>query len=521
MRSTAALTNCITIIASASACISSVVCAELTPVKRCSELEAPVVLNATVLKITASEVLTSYNTYVCDANVYLTHGDAADAVRVQIYLPLSGYTGRFQGLGGGGMVAGYFDDYLADAAAHGFVAGSTDAGRPNATIADDTWAGNAQLLRNFAYLSIHEMTVVGKNLAEQFYGSPVTYAYYQGCSNGGRQGYEEAQRYPDDYQGILANAPGISWDRWLVADMFPYLVEASYNEFPGSCIWEAITAAAVESCDGLDGGSDGVVNLPFRCKFNASTMVGINACNSTISSTQAEMWNKITDGPRDPNGDRVWGGLIPGTNFTQLAGDQPFSIARAWTAAFVEGNRTFGVEDLTASDLYLELLKAEEIFRGTIGADNTDLSSFRDAGGKLLSWHGLVDQVIPSYGTIKYREGVERRMGGNMDVNQFYRLFLAPGVDHCGGGSGAVPTSPFSLLVDWVEHGIAPAVMPAHGVSGERNLCLYPKDLIYKGSGDLSLADSWTCRKALSTTRTNPILVEGLANDQLHIERDN
>ncbi|KAF3000544.1 hypothetical protein E8E14_001018 [Neopestalotiopsis sp. 37M] len=243
------------------------------------------------------------------------------------------------------MVAGYFDGSLANAAAQGFAVGSADAGRPNATIADDTWAGDDQLLRNFAYLSIHEMTVVGKSLVEQFYGNPVTYAYYQGCSNGGRQGYEEAQRYPDDYQGILANAPGISWDRWLVADMFPYLVEASYNDFPGSCIWEAITAAAVESCDGLDGGLDG-----------------------------------ITDGPRDPNDDRVWGGLIPGTNFTQLAGDQPFSIARAWTAAFVEGNRTFDVEDLTASNLYLELLKAEGMFREIIGADNTDLSSFRDAG---------------------------------------------------------------------------------------------------------------------------------------------
>lgn len=469
------------------------ICAEISPVKPCSDLQAPTVENATVTKFTATEASTSYGKLVCNANTYITHGDAADSVRVQTYLPLSGYTGRFQGLGGGGMVAGSFGEYLAGPAAEGFAVGSTDAGRPNATISDDTWAGDDQLLRNFAYLSIHEMTVVSKALAEQFYGQPVEYAYYQGCSNGGRQGYEEVQRYPNDYHGVLANAPGILWDRFLVADLYPYLVETSYGQFPPTCIWDAITAAAVDACDGLDGGLDKIVNNPFRCDFDASTTIGRIACNNTINSTHADMWNIITRGPHDPNGNRVWGGLIPGTNFTQLGGSKPFSIARAWTSAFVEGNRSFNVGTIHQEDLYLTVLKSETMFGDIIGADKANISAFRDAGGKLLTWHGLVDQLIPPFGTIKYRESVESLLGGNSEVNKFYRLFLAPGVDHCAGGSGAVPTNPLSLLVDWVETGKVPEAMPAQGTVGERNLCPYPQEAVYNGCGNLSLADSWTC----------------------------
>jgi hypothetical protein len=151
------------------------------------------------------------------------HSGDSNKVRFETYLPLAGYTGRFQGVGGGGIVAGVSGAELAVPAEQGFAAVTTDAGRANATVADDTWAGDEQILLNFVYLSVHAMTIVGKALAGQFYGRPMDYAYWSGCSNVGRQGYGDAQRYPYHYDGIIANAASISWDRFLVTDIHPYL----------------------------------------------------------------------------------------------------------------------------------------------------------------------------------------------------------------------------------------------------------------------------------------------------------
>ncbi|KAI1396498.1 feruloyl esterase B [Hypoxylon fuscum] len=460
------------------------------PVIVCSSLKPPAIDGAEVVSMT-TQVTSSGGVEVCDINVYVTHGDAGDYVRIQTYLPLKGYNGRYQGLGGGGMMAGYFN--LSGTAGAGFATGSTDAGRPNATGDDDTWADNAQLLTNFAYLSIHEMTVVGKALAKEFYGRPVQYSYWNGCSNGGRQGYQAVQRYPTDYDGVLANAPAINWDRFAVSELYPYLVEVEGNEFPSLCVWEAMTSAAVDACDHIDGGKDNVINLPFKCHFDATSTIGQTACNTTITLVHARMWNEITRGPRDHKGNNGWAGLLPGTKFDSQGGAKPFNIASAWVRAFVEQDRNFNITSIPARELYTVMNKSEVMYRHIIGGDNPDLSSFRDAGGKMLTWHGLADQLIPVYGTIHYRLRVEEMLGGNEAVNEFYRLFLAPGVDHCVGGNGAQPSDPFSLLMNWVENGTAPEMIPAKGDVGARNLCLYPKDLIYSGQGDLAQASSWIC----------------------------
>ncbi|KAI1374930.1 feruloyl esterase B [Hypoxylon crocopeplum] len=472
--------------------LAPVLAKEYLPVKACTALQAPKVEGAVVKRLTATEK-TSAGVVVCDVNVYLTHGTAADTVRIQTYLPLHNYTGRFQGLGGGGMVAGVFDEALALTAGQGYAVGSTDAGRANATMTDATWAGNEQLLINFAYLSVHEMTVVGKALAAQFYGVPVEYSYWNGCSNGGRQGYEEAQRYPGDYDGVLANAPGINWDRFLVADLHPFLVEVKNNVYPPKCVWETITAEAVKACDMLDGGRDGVINLPHLCRYNGRAAIGKDACGTPITDIHADMWNEITRGPLDPAGNPVWAGRLPGTNLNETAGAQPFVVSMTWTASFVEFNSSFDVSTIPFDKLYAEVAKSEVLYRPIMGGDNPDLSGFRDAGGKLLTWHGLVDQILYPFGTTNYRLRVEKRLGGNAAVNDFYRLFMAPGVQHCGGGIGAQPIDPLSLLVDWVEKDKAPKVMPASGDIGTRNLCLFPKNLIYSGKGDLANASSWIC----------------------------
>lgn len=258
-------------------------------------------------------------------------------------------------------------------------------------------------------------------------------------------------------------------------------------------MWDTITAAAVSACDNLDGGEDNIINLPFECHFDATTTVGQMACDTIITEVYARMWNDITRGPQDNHGKTVWGGLIPGTNLTALAAAEPFLIGQVWVAAFVEFDRSFRIDTIARDELYAEIDKSERMYRSTMGGDDPDLSAFRDAGGKLITYHGLVDQILPPYGTINYRAQVEELLGGNEAVNEFYRLFLAPGVEHCGAGNGAQPSNPFAQLMDWVEKGLVPDVMPATGGIGDRNLCPYPKNLVYTGTGDLTVASSWRC----------------------------
>jgi feruloyl esterase len=155
----------------------------------------------------------------CAIDVYLTHGEAVDKVLITTWLPMEGWTGRYKGTGGSGMTAGQFDFVLEPSIAQGFAVGSTNAGLPDSPDGN-AWAGDEQLMRNFAYLSIHEMTIVGKRLAESFYGKPAKYSYFEGCSTGGRQGMMEVQRYPQNYDGVYAGAPAINWDVFLPAAAF-------------------------------------------------------------------------------------------------------------------------------------------------------------------------------------------------------------------------------------------------------------------------------------------------------------
>ncbi|KAM0268244.1 hypothetical protein ACHAQH_010021 [Verticillium albo-atrum] len=457
--------------------------------------------NATVVdfntKLTKSNI-----SEVCEVNVFLTHPGAKDRVRIQHYLPLENWKGRYQGNGGSGLRAGRFDNELAPAAARGFVSGATNAGLPANSSDGSPWANDEQLIRNFASLSVHEMTVVGKALAEQFYGSPVRYAYWNGCSTGGRQGFMEAQRYPEDYDGIFAAAPAINYASLRIAQLYPFFVQADAGEFPPQCIWEAFNNASVQACDELDGAEDGVIGNPTECLevFEPYTLTGQNySCNGNISSiiiTQkyVDMWRNMTLGPLYPNGTRAFHGIAPGTSFRMLASTSPASISSTWVRDFIMGNSSFDLRNIDPSDAHELLALSNDLYQKVIGTDDSDLSRFRDAGGKLLSWHGWSDESIFANGTIDYRLRVEAKMGGADAVDDFFRLFMAPGVEHCDGGEGAVPNNGMTQLMDWVEKGKAPDRLAAMGNGGKtRNLCRFPKDMKYVGKGDVDAADSWGC----------------------------
>lgn len=494
-----------------------------TPAISCASLKAPTIPNATVVSIQAAErrnftapaggvpgtgatPLPPLN--FCDVNVTLTHGTANDSVRIEVWMPLTGWNGRFQGTGGGGFIPGTFGGTLAPQVAVGFSAASTDAGLHPASFDGSGIMFTDQLMTNFAFLSVHEMALVGKAMSQQFYGTAPKFSYWNGCSTGGRQGYMEAQTFPEDYDGILAAAPAINWDKFCPAEFWPFQVQSEANEFVPTCVLTALTSANIQACDGLDGGMDGLISDPSVCRFDANTMVGkaVPCTNTTVTVTanQASVYNKIISGPVATNGSLLWFGVEPGTNFNLLAGTAPFNLGSTWLDTFV-GSRAqlggqLGRNNTLTAQTYSSLFQSSitSKFGLMLATDNANLTGLKSTGHKLLSWHGLADPIIMPQGTFDYRQRVEAMMGGSAAVDQFYRLFTAPGVGHCGGGGPSPNTATaLDVLINWVEKGVAPDTLPANittrNVTVSRNLCRFPLVAHFNGTGNINSAEAWTC----------------------------
>ncbi|MCL2732096.1 MAG: tannase/feruloyl esterase family alpha/beta hydrolase [Actinomycetia bacterium] len=452
----------------------------------------------------------------CEVTVTLTHPGDGDHAHVRTWLPVTGWNGRFQALGGSAFQAGDNGVGLGTAVKGGYAATTTDAGVGDAI--DTSWAldgagkVNSALLENFASRSQHEAAVVGKEVVDAVYGKRPSYSYFTGCSTGGRQGYMEAQRYPGDYDGILADAPAVNWDEFEVATLWPQVVMNNEKTYPTDCEFTAFTNAAVRACDSLDGVKDGLVNDPERCTFDPSSLIGTKVeCRGTqltITAADAAVVRKIWDGPRTPSGQKLWAGVPIGADLQGLANTKPgtdgnpvgdpFLVPARWVTTWLEKDPSFDVSTLTYGRFAQLFRQSEAEYDAVIGTDDPDLSAFRASGGKLLSWHGQADQFIPAQGTVAYRKQVEATMGGAKRVDDFYRLFLAPGTSHCGLNGIDGSADGLSALAAWVEHGKAPATLPATltNASGEkvtRELCRYPQVSRYKGHGDPAVATSFRC----------------------------
>ncbi|MFI2301162.1 tannase/feruloyl esterase family alpha/beta hydrolase [Actinacidiphila glaucinigra] len=452
----------------------------------------------------------------CKVTVTLTHPGEDDHATVSTWLPEKGWNGRFQGLGGSAYLAGDNGVGMGTAVKNGYAATTTDAGVGDAL--DVSWALNSEgqvntaPLKNFASRSQHEAAVVGKEVVDAVYGKRAAYSYFTGCSTGGRQGYMEAQRHPDDYDGILADAPAVNWDEFEVATLWPQVVMNNEKTFPSGCELDAFTDAAVKACDSLDGVRDGLVNEPERCDFDPRELIGTKvACNGdelTITAADAAVVRKIWDGPRTASGRKLWYGVPIGADLKGLAavttdpdgtvkGD-PFPVPAAWVRLWVKKDPAFDLSKITYRQFTELFEQSRAEYDEVIGTDDPDLSGFRASGGKLLTWHGQADQFIPAQGTVAYREKVERKMGGAKRVDDFNRLFLAPGTDHCGLNGTDGSADGLAALTAWVEHGKAPKTLPATlvGASGQsvtRDLCGYPEVSRYKGHGDPDVASSFRC----------------------------
>ncbi|MEU0401038.1 DUF6351 family protein [Streptomyces sp. NPDC006197] len=451
----------------------------------------------------------------CDLTVTLTHPGEGDHTKVKIWLPQDSWNGRLQTVGGSAFAAGDYGTALAGAVKNGYAAATTDAGVK--TYLDTSWALDAKgqvdttLLKNFASRSEHETAVVAKQVIGDYYGRAASYAYFNGCSTGGRQGYAEAQRHPDDYDGILANAPAVNWDEFEVATLWPQVVMNNEKTYPSGCEFDAFNTAAVKACDPLDGVEDGLVENPAHCDFDPRRLIGTKVvCEGrelTVSAADAAVVRKVWDGPRTTSGKKLWSGVPIGADlkFPYLAGTlpdangdlkgAPFPVPSAWVATWLKKQPSFDVSTITYSRFTELFRQSQAEYDRVIGTDDPDLTAFRKSGGKLLTWHGQQDQLIPTQGTVTYRRQVERKMGGARRVDDFYRLFLAPGAAHCALTG---QTDDLGALRAWVEQGRAPSTLTATltNSSGEqvtRDLCAYPKVSRYRGHGDPAAADSFRC----------------------------
>ncbi|KAI9642624.1 hypothetical protein NHQ30_009429 [Ciborinia camelliae] len=465
----------------------------------------------------------------CNVTLTYTHPGQNDTINVKIFLPSSSsWNGRFLGTGGGGFATGGFDSTLALSVLQGYAAAGTDgghytdgSGRGSTVLSAQDWAlispGNVNLylLQDFASVSLNDMTVIGKSVVASFYGQAPEYSYWNGCSTGGRQGMMMAQRYPEAYDGIVAGAPAINWVQSAVAGYWPQFVMNVLGTYPSGCELDGITAAAIASCDGLDGIVDGIVSAPGLCKYQAKETVGkevscADGSSVNISEAAAIVAQAAWDGPTSDGGKFLWYGFNPSSplstglaSTTCTEGNKnctgaPFQVCSDWINLFVIKNASYPLQNITHKEYTRIFHSSIQQFASIIGTSDPDLSAFRDAGGKILSWHGLADQLVFPNSTSSYYEKVEAL---DENVREYFRYFEAPGAQHCSGGNGPSPVDALGALTKWVEQGTASDVLEAKSLQVEnetaieRNLCMYPLVPAYLG-GDARVASSFECRES-------------------------
>ena len=413
------------------------------------------------------------------------------------------WNGKNRDLGGGGYAGSVGG--VTSSTNLGYVGTSTDTGHSAA--AGGSFALNPDgtlnfgLIEDFAADGIHEQHVWGVKLATTYYGAEPVRKYWMGCSTGGRQGHYQAQNFPQDFDGILAGANAFNWDRFITAELWPAVV---MNEEVGAPIaatkLNAVTNASIAACDAADAiPGDGIIQDPRACTYSASSFIctangGPSSDPTCLTPAEARAVNKIWDGPRDANGDRAWYGLERGASLLGLAGTSPFSIANDHFKYWIHQNPAFDWHMVTETSFFTDMLASIGKFNDVIGTDD-DLKAFRKAGGKMITYHGLSDQLIPPRGTYHYYNSVLQ--GNYKETQKFYRYFPYPGNGHCGGGSAPLINGEalFQTLVNWVESGVEPDYVVASQASPSRTrkICMYPNVPVYNGSGSTDDQANFHC----------------------------
>jgi feruloyl esterase len=445
------------------------------------------------------------------------------AVNFEVWLPLAGWNGKFQGVGNGANAGSISYAAMATALRRGYAAASTDTGHATRNARDASWAmGHPELVVDFGYRAVHVTTGNAKRIVEAFYRRPPAHSYFESCSTGGRQALMEAQRFPEDYDGIIAGDPAANWTHFQTGGHL--WIVLALNKDPESYVsaskLKRLNDAVNAACDAIDGIADGVLDDPRKCHFDPQTL----ACKagedsaSCLTVKQARAVKDIWSGAKDSSGKPIYPAYMPGAE-----------AAGGW-AAYMTGKGPLTGNHWDQSDNVLKYMVFENPrwdFRTfdydtdvpfadaklgkILDAFDPDLTSFERRGGKLILYHGWSDPSISPLNTINYYENVVSflqkqgsRQRAEQRVQQFVRLFMVPGMLHCTGGPGPNTFDMLTALEEWKEKGRAPdRVVASHATGGvtdrTRPLCVYPQVAVYQGRGSTDEAASFACRIPTNT----------------------
>jgi len=457
--------------------------------------------------------------------------DAPDSdVRVELWMPNDRWKGVFHVNGNGGYAGVLAYNYGAMEAAikRGYATAETDLGTAPATPLDgDVLVGHPDKWKDWGLLGTHEATLAGKEIAKAFYGADAKRSYYTGCSTGGQQGLIEAEYFPEDFDGILAGAPVVNrtWGHAVAVTSYQ-----AANLKPGHRLSDAnlalLSKSAIAACGAKSNGlkSDPFIADPSACDFDPAELTCKGAAaDDCLTPEQVETTKAIYLGPVDKNGKPLFYGELPGSEsgvfnwgFLEAPGNAPgepgFDGLFKWVFGPNWDWRSFDVEQ--------DMAKVDAALGPVLnGAVTGDVTKFRDRGGKLILFQGWADPIVPIEQTINFYKDLLTKFGGEEKTKEFARLFMVPGMGHCGFGTGpnrfdsaafggVQPPAldpehdMFTALSHWVEDGVAPAQVIAtkfvdgdasKGIEMQRPLCPYPQRAWYKGDGDTSAAASFAC----------------------------
>jgi len=442
-------------------------------------------------------------------------------IRFEVWLPEADWNGRLWGVGNGNFAGSIEYEDLASRVAAGYAAVATDAGHETDST-DTYWAnGHPEKVVDFGHRGVHEATVNAKRIVTAYYNRSASRSYFTSCSDGGREALMEAQRYPQDYDGIIAGAPAFDWTHLFIASaarQFKWFTDPAHH-IPASKL-PAIQSAVSAACPGLTGATDHVIENPAQCRFDPDVL----ACRGPetdrcLTPLQLETLRMLYAGPRLPSGTLLYRGFAPGAEagldkVQFRSGPGPgnrFRVPFGFFRDFVFEDPTW---DFNTYDPERDGRLADRKLAAILNATNPDLSSFAARGGKLILYHGWNDSIVPPYGTIEYFEQVSATMG-QQRAHDSVRLFMVPGMEHCGGGPGPNQFGDFpdgkgdpdtnlaTALQRWVEQGVAPERIvatkrrddgnPNSEVVRSRPLCAWPLVAHYRGQGSTEIASSFDC----------------------------
>lgn len=420
------------------------------------------------------------------------------------------WNGRFLGAGVGGQAGQVATAELARASARGYAAASTDTGHK---ANDRHWLlGDPARAANYAERANHLLAVKAKQMTAGYFGRTPSKAVFIGCSGGGRQALTEVQRYPEDYDGVIAGAPGVNTPQMSARRMWEMVQHSRYAGVMSEADWDFVVAAAVTQCDSLDGLRDGVIGDPSRCGFDPKRLTCRGGQSTRcLTPSQVAMTRRIYAPLHDEQGRKIDDGLLPGVRVQPAPAPEPFTPGPAYLAVALFGDgvhrgpnwdaRTFRIaDDLPAIDRVMNL-----------HADDPDIDAFVRRGGKLILYQGWADPLVAPQPTLAYFGALRTRLG-TKTLAGAARLFMAPGMAHCRGGGvpdafggfgGDAPTPDsdhdlLSALERWLAQGVAPERIIASRLENgrvvqTRPLCAHPAQARYRGAGDPSDAASFAC----------------------------